>query len=148
MSKPINLMVINDDPTPDGLNLALDPRKFNIFTSTTQLVGPKIFTKQNPDVVLIDLLNPQPDGLQVCRELRQFSQIPILIISIIGKSGMVEKALNAGADEYLVKPVPTNILVAYLNTFARRSRAEKIAVNAIIQAGAGNQISRTCTVSR
>jgi len=61
------------------------------------------------------------DGWQVCRSVRAFSNVPILILSAINDPGMVASALDAGADDYLVKPVPSAILVAHLNKLIRRT---------------------------
>lgn len=125
-------MVINDDQSvADDLTLTLDPNKFHIHSTSSLFIGQEEITQQNPDVVIIESQNLQGDSFQICRKLREYCQVPILVMSIFEKPGIIEEALNAGADEYLLKPVPANVLAAYLNTFARRSRAEKEAVNTI-----------------
>ena len=72
---------------------------------------------------------PDKDGFNVCKEIRKFSSVPIMILSAINKPGLIEQALDAGADEYLRKPVPTNILIARINTLVRRARAEREIAN-------------------
>ncbi len=111
----------------DLLKMVLEPRNFEVHTINSGANGVEMVLEIDPDAVIVDLLMPGKDGWQVCREIRAFSQMPILILSVLDKPGMVEHALDAGADEYLLKPVPTNVLTARLNTLIRRARAEKMA---------------------
>jgi DNA-binding response OmpR family regulator len=87
--------------------------------------GVKLIREISPDVVILDLMMPGMDGWQVCAEVRSFSSVPILILSALDSPGMVASALDAGADDYLVKPVPSGVLIAHLNTLTRRAGAEK-----------------------
>ncbi len=79
----------------------------------------------SPDVIILDLMMPGMDGWQVCAQVRAFSDVPILILSALDSPGMVASALDAGADDYLVKPVPVGVLLAHLNTLTRRPAAKK-----------------------
>lgn len=73
-----------------------------------------------PDVVILDLLMPEMDGWDVCRAIREFSDVPILILSALGAPGSVARALDAGADDYLIKPVHASLLASRLRTLVRR----------------------------
>lgn len=73
-----------------------------------------------PDVVILDLLMPEMDGWQVCERIRSFSDVPILILSALGAPGSVARALDAGADDYLIKPVHASLLASRLRTLVRR----------------------------
>jgi DNA-binding response OmpR family regulator len=73
-----------------------------------------------PDVVILDLLMPGMDGWQVCGQIRSFSDVPILILSALGAPGSVARALDAGADDYLIKPVHASLLATRLRTLVRR----------------------------
>jgi two-component system KDP operon response regulator KdpE len=73
-----------------------------------------------PDVVILDLLMPEVDGWEVCERIRSFSDVPILILSVLGSPGSVLRALNAGADDYLIKPVHASLLASRLRTLVRR----------------------------
>jgi DNA-binding response OmpR family regulator len=64
---------------------------------------------------------PGMNGWQVCSEVRRFSSVPILILSALDNPGHVASALDAGADDYLVKPVPSGVLVAHINNLTRRT---------------------------
>lgn len=122
------VLIIDDDyAVTDLLKMALEPRNFEVHTINSGSDGVEKVREIDPDVVIVDLLMPGKDGWQVCREIRTFSQVPILILSVVDKPGMVERALDAGADEYLLKPIPMRVLTARLNTLVRRARAEKVA---------------------
>jgi DNA-binding response OmpR family regulator len=73
-----------------------------------------------PDVVILDLLMPEMDGWEVCEQIRAFSDVPILILSALGSPGSVAKALDAGADDYLIKPVHASLMASRLRTLVRR----------------------------
>jgi two-component system response regulator ResD len=62
------------------------------------------------------------NGWQVCKIIREFSHVSILILSALDSPGLVAAALDAGADDYLIKPVPTNVLMAHIHTLVRRTR--------------------------
>jgi len=66
---------------------------------------------------------PGMDGWQVCTEIRKFSTVPILIMSAVIDSTLVMRALDIGADDYLVKPIPVGVLVARLKRLVRQARS-------------------------
>ena len=68
---------------------------------------------------------PDMDGWEVCKAIRSFSLVPILVISAINKPGMVAKALDEGADDYMLKPMTSSVLIAHLKRLAWRARAER-----------------------
>ena len=74
-----------------------------------------------PQAVILDLRMPDMDGRQVCRAIREFSNVPIIVLSALNDPDMVASALDSGADDYLVKPVPCQVLVAHLNRLIKRT---------------------------
>jgi len=64
---------------------------------------------------------PEMDGWEVCEHIREFSEVPILILSALGSPGSVARALDAGADDYLIKPIHASLLASRLRTLVRRS---------------------------
>ena len=76
-----------------------------------------------PDAVLLDLLLPDGNGLEVCRRLREWSQVPILVVSALGDEGEKIDALDAGADDYVTKPYAAGELLARLRAALRRAAA-------------------------
>jgi DNA-binding response OmpR family regulator len=125
-SMPIKVLAIDDDPAmTELLTLLLKPRGFEVITANTGEDGLEMVKKDKPEVVILDLMMPGMDGWKVCAAIRGFSQVPILILSALDSPGMVASGLDAGADDYLIKPVPSGVLTAHLNNLARRNRKDK-----------------------
>jgi DNA-binding response OmpR family regulator len=119
---PFKVLAIDDDPAmTELLTLLLKTHGFEIITTNSGEEGVKIIRKESLDVVILDLMMPGMDGWRVCTEVRSFSDIPILIFSALDGPGTVASALDAGADDYLVKPVPSGVLIAHLNKLTRRT---------------------------
>jgi two-component system KDP operon response regulator KdpE len=76
-----------------------------------------------PDAAIIDLLLPDGDGIELCRRLREWTAIPVIVLSAVGEEEPKVKALAAGADDYIVKPFGPRELVARLEANLRRSGA-------------------------
>jgi DNA-binding response OmpR family regulator len=120
------VLTIDDDTAiTELLTQLLKKRGFDPFVANTGEEGVELIREISPDVVILDLKMPEMDGWQVCTEIRSFSSVPILILSALDSPGMVASALDAGADDYLVKPVPSGVLIAHLNTLTRRAGTEK-----------------------
>jgi two-component system KDP operon response regulator KdpE len=79
---------------------------------------------QHPDAAILDLLLPDGDGVEICRELRTWSEMPIIVLSAVGEEDEKVRALEQGADDYVVKPFNPRELVARLNAVLRRSAGE------------------------
>lgn len=119
---PYRVLAIDDDAaTTELLSLLLTAHGFEVLTANDGRTGVERTRQESPDVVILDLMMPDMDGWQVCRAIRAFSQVPILILSALDSPGKVASALDAGADDYLVKPVPSGVLVAHLLNLVRRS---------------------------
>ena len=119
----IEVLMIDDDPDFSAMiRILLRGQDFQIKSELSSEVG--IQTVENPDaapdVVILDLLMPEVDGWEVCERIRSFSDVPILILSVLGSPGSVLRALNAGADDYLIKPVHASLLASRLRTLVRR----------------------------
>jgi two-component system KDP operon response regulator KdpE len=78
-----------------------------------------------PDVVLLDLIMPDMTGVEVCRELRRASQVPVIVLSVVGEERRKVEALDAGADDYLTKPFGMDELLARIRVALRRGSAER-----------------------
>jgi DNA-binding response OmpR family regulator len=122
------VLVIDDDQAMrDTLKLVLEPQSFEVYEARSGPEGIQVTKQIKPDVIILDLLMPDMDGWQVTQAIRAFSSVPILVLSAVSKPDMVAKALDEGADEYLIKPMPSSVLVAHLKRLARRARAEVVA---------------------
>jgi DNA-binding response OmpR family regulator len=127
---PIKAIAIDDDPAmTDLLSLLLKSHGLEIYTSNNGEDGLQLVRTISPDIIILDLMMPGKDGWQVCREVRTFSTVPIIILSALDNPGMVASALDAGADDYLIKPVPSGVLLAHLNNLTRRANAENNGVD-------------------
>jgi DNA-binding response OmpR family regulator len=128
----LKVLTIDDDPAlTELLTLLLKTRGLDAYMANSGEDGIKLIREVSPDVVILDLMMPGMDGWQVCTEVRSFSDVPILILSALDSPGMVASALDAGADDYLVKPVPSGVLIAHLNTLTRRVAKEKDSKNLV-----------------
>jgi DNA-binding response OmpR family regulator len=118
----MKVLIIDDDPAmTELLCLLLKPATTEVFTANSGLEGLNLIREKAPDIIILDLMMPEMDGYQVCQQIRAFSIVPILVLSALDMPGMVSKALDAGADDYLIKPVSSSILVAHLNNLMRRA---------------------------
>ena len=128
----LKILAIDDDPAmTELLALLLKTHSLDVYMANSGEAGVKLAREISPDVIILDLMMPGMDGWQVCKQVRSFSDVSILILSALDSPGMVASALDAGADDYLVKPVPIGVLMAHLNTLTRRPAAEKNNPNAI-----------------
>ena len=127
MNNSLNRVLVIDDDNAmtDLLRLSLETESFNVVISNSGQGGISAAQKSEPDVILLDMMMPDIDGWEICKSIREFSPVPIIVLSALNTPGMVSRALDAGADEFLVKPVPMGTLIAHLKRMTRRSRAEK-----------------------
>jgi DNA-binding response OmpR family regulator len=122
----MKILVIDDDPAmTELLKLILQSTTAEVETANSGNEGIHKSKLVDPDVIILDLMMPEMDGWKICQTIREFSNVPILILSALDSPGMVARALDAGADDYLIKPVPSGVLVAHLNTLLRRARIEQ-----------------------
>jgi DNA-binding response OmpR family regulator len=123
----IQTLLIDDDPDLSVmLRTLLRGQDFDIRAVFNGKEGVDACREMNPDVIILDLLMPEMDGWQVCEQIREFSAVPILILSALGAPGSVARALDAGADDYLIKPVHASLLASRLRTLVRRQAAKEV----------------------
>ena len=117
------ILVIDDDEgMTELLSMVLSPESSQVITANTGAKGIEMAKKQSPDIIILDLMMPEVNGWTICQQIRKFSDVPILILSAIDSPALVAKALDVGADDYLVKPVSSSTLLARLNQLTRRAR--------------------------
>jgi DNA-binding response OmpR family regulator len=119
------LVVEDDRETSDLLRTILSSDSFDIMAVNSRSQGIATAREINPDMLVIDLVVPGLDGLELCKEVRKFSNVPILMLSAVSKPGIVAHALDGGADDFLLKPIKNSVLIASINKLARRARAEQ-----------------------
>ncbi len=119
---PIHILLIDDDPDiAITLRALLSGQDFEIQAVFAGKDGIAACQDSPPDAVILDLLMPEMDGWEVCQRIREFSDVPILILSALGAPGSVARALDCGADDYLIKPVHASLLASRLRMLVRRA---------------------------
>ena len=119
---PVKLLVIDDDSAvTDLLTLLLKSNGFEVTATNNSADGLGMIRDTTPDVVSLDLMMPEMDGWQICKAVREFSQVPIIILSALNDPSMIASVLDAGADDYLTKPTPSRVLIAHVNRLINRS---------------------------
>ncbi len=122
MAEIIRLLVIDDElPIRRFLRASLDPKEYELLEAENGAEGIRITAKSNPAVVLLDLGLPDMDGVEVARSLREWTQVPIIVLSARGQEQDKIDALDAGADDYLTKPFGVGELVARIRVALRHS---------------------------
>jgi DNA-binding response OmpR family regulator len=118
------VLIIDDDAdTPDILRMKLESYGFEVIQALSPADGIEKAREQKPDAVILDFLMPILNGLDVCKAIRQFSEAPILVLSVIDQPSIAAKILDAGADDYLVKPISDSVLQARLRRVHDRRRS-------------------------
>ncbi|MCB9112613.1 MAG: response regulator transcription factor [Anaerolineales bacterium] len=122
MTPIAKILVIDDDTAiTELMSMLLKTFGFDVLTTNIASEGIKLAHEAEPNVILLDLMMPDLDGWQVCKAIRQKSNVPILVLSAINDPRMVASVLDVGADDFLVKPVPSGVLVANIKKLIRRN---------------------------
>jgi two-component system KDP operon response regulator KdpE len=119
--KPVRVLVVDDErPIRRFLNASLCGQ-YSVFEAATGEEALAVTVSGRPDVILLDLGLPDLDGVEVTRRLREWTQIPIIVISVRDREEDKVAALDAGADDYLTKPFGVGELMARLRVVLRRA---------------------------
>ncbi|MFH1023833.1 MAG: response regulator [Planctomycetota bacterium] len=121
MQETLVLVIDDEPPIQRSLRNALDGLPFKLLEAAGGKVGLAKAASYNPDLILLDLGLPDLDGLEVLRQLREWSSVPVIIISARGQEQEKIQGLNSGADDYLTKPFSIGELLARMNACLRRS---------------------------
>ena len=120
------ILTVDDDPhVVRSLRAALESHGYEVRAASSGAAALQACASQRPDVVLLDLAMPGLDGVDVCRRLRSWSQIPILVLSARVQEAEKVRALDAGADDYVTKPFGTEELLARIRAAVRREQARR-----------------------
>src|SRR3990172_7321131 len=119
---PTKILVVDDDAAvTDLLSLLLKSQGFDVTATNNSADGLNSIREKQPDLVVLDLMMPEMDGWEVCRSVRTFSQVPIIVLSALNDPSMIASVLDSGADDYLTKPTPSRVLVAHINRLVHRT---------------------------
>jgi two-component system, OmpR family, response regulator MtrA len=121
------LLVEDDEVIRNTVRMALERYGFTVFTAGDGLTGLEVFRAVQPDLLLLDVMLPELDGIGLCRRVRELSLAPILMMSARGDALDVVSGLEAGADDYVVKPCESGVLVARIRSLLRRASFAPVA---------------------
>ncbi|MEY4102477.1 MAG: hypothetical protein RIR88_611 [Actinomycetota bacterium] len=116
---PRILVVDDDSALAEMVGIVLGSEGFDATYCADGAEAPAAFTAANPDLVLLDLMLPGLDGIEVCKQIRAVSGVPIIMLTAKGDTSDVVAGLEAGADDYMVKPFNPTELVARIRTRLR-----------------------------
>ncbi|RPI86710.1 MAG: DNA-binding response regulator [Chloroflexi bacterium] len=159
MNNSAHILVIDDEPQIlRALRTILGGHRYRVTTARNGEEGLALAAVEKPDIIILDLGLPDMDGIQVCEQLRQFTEVPIIILSVRSNESDKVKALDHGADDYLVKPFGTEELLARLRVALRHLVKSKGEPETVITSGdlvidltrhlvsrSGNEVKLTAT---
>ncbi|MBR5065358.1 MAG: response regulator transcription factor [Oscillospiraceae bacterium] len=140
MARP-NIMVVDDEKNIcELLRLYLEKEDFDVTICNNGSDAISLIRQNQPSLVLLDIMMPVIDGWEVCRQVREFSNVPIIMLTAKGETFDKVMGLDLGADDYIVKPFDTKEVVARVKAVLRRSstadtegevRYDKLTVNIV-----------------
>lgn len=129
------LLVEDDRMISDALKYGLEKEGFEVLQAFDGDTGLRRALEEHPDLILLDLMLPGLNGLEVCREVRKTSTVPILMVTARGEEQDQVTGLELGADDYIVKPFGTRQLIARIRANLRRVGFQDQAPGSLEQIG-------------
>ncbi len=131
-----NILVVDDEPQITRvLKTTLSSQGYGVRTAMDGEDALAQLKSWSPDLIITDLRMPNMDGLELCRRVRKDSRLPIIVLSVKGEETIKVEALDAGADDYVIKPFSTNELLARVRAALRRASAPQGPDTEIIEIG-------------
>lgn len=126
MSDEKKILVVDDESQITRvLRRSLTAHRYSVRTAADGLSALDTFHDWKPDLIISDLQMPEMDGIELCREIRKISSVPIIVLSVKGEERTKIEALDAGADDYVTKPFSIDELMARIRAALRRISTEK-----------------------
>jgi two-component system response regulator RegX3 len=120
--RPHRILIIEDEPgLAESVRYALDSEGFAVTVAGTGVNGLEMARRSSPDLVLLDLMLPELSGLDVCRQIRSSSDVPIIMLTAKDSEADKVTGLELGADDYMTKPFSMRELIARVRAHLRRS---------------------------
>jgi two-component system KDP operon response regulator KdpE len=131
-----NILVVDDEPQiARVLKTTLSSHGYGTRTAADGDEALQVMKDWSPDLIITDLRMPNMDGLDLCRHVREKSQVPIIVLSVKGEERTKVEALDAGADDYVTKPFNVNELLARVRAALRRAMAKEEPESQLIEIG-------------
>jgi DNA-binding response OmpR family regulator len=119
----MKILLVDDDATLlDLVGYALGRKGHRVVTAADGTQALALCRAERPDLVLLDVTLPEVDGFEVCRQIRQESHTPVILLTGRREDADVVQGLDAGADDYVTRPVSLRVLTARMNAVLRRYR--------------------------
>lgn len=135
-SKKSTILVVDDElQIRKMLSIILGDRNFKVVESTSGQQAIRMCASIKPDLILLDLDLPDIDGKKVLTALREWSNIPIIILSACSSDEEITAALNSGANDYIIKPFNADVLVARINVVLRMCAERETSGDAVLRNG-------------
>src|SRR5512134_2771517 len=136
MSNAPHILVIDDEPQIlRAMRMILTEKQFKVTTASRGEDGLTLAATTEPDLIILDLGLPDMDGVEVCTRLREWTQVPIIILSVRDSERDKVAALDQGADDYLTKPFGIEELLARVRVALRHSASRKGEPSKVVKAG-------------
>jgi two-component system, OmpR family, KDP operon response regulator KdpE len=131
-----HILVVDDEPQITRvLRTTLAAHGYDIRVANDGEMALEIMKDWAPHLIITDLAMPNLDGIQLCRRVRAFSEVPIIVLSVRGKEQQKVEALDAGADDYVTKPFGINELLARVRAILRRAPKAEASSREVIDVG-------------
>jgi len=120
------LLVIDQDSLGESLlKQALNPTGYQVMKVNSSQEAIQSSKDWHPDVIIINVMQPSTNGWKLCEKIREYTQVPILVVAAIADPKAIAHWLDAGADDYITRPCSSDILVAHLQKLTRRFAPEQ-----------------------
>ncbi|MDP9033193.1 MAG: response regulator [Myxococcota bacterium] len=133
--KPLVLLIEDEPQMRKFVRISLSSHEYRVIEASTAAEGIQQAAAYTPDLILLDLGLPDLDGIEVTRRLREWSSVPILVISARGQEESKVTALDQGADDYLTKPFGSEELMARIRVALRHAARSNDAPTTAVQIG-------------
>jgi DNA-binding response OmpR family regulator len=122
----MKILAVDDEPLYLRLlKVNLEPEGYEVITASDGEAALELVASKQPDLVILDVMMPKLDGITTCERIRQFSTVPIIILTARGEEQDRVRGLNVGADDYVVKPFSVTELVARVRAVLRRAKTQE-----------------------
>jgi len=136
MSDKQRILIVDDErQITRVLSRGLTAKGYDVHVAADGEAALQTFGDWHPDLIITDLSMPNMNGLELCRRLRAFSEVPIIVLSVKGEERAKVEALDAGADDYVTKPFGIDELLARIRATLRRAPVAESGAKNVLEAG-------------
>ena len=135
-SRKESMLIVDDDPRMlRMMQMILESEGYQVLLASNGEDALNMLVKGNIDLILLDIMMPGMDGYTTCSRIREFSQLPIIMVTARGNVEEIAKGLNCGADDYVTKPFSSKVFLARMKAVLRRVKLPEKPTEPIFQSG-------------